>query len=221
MLYELKRIREDSGISQSKAADIFGVSLFTYRNWEQCKNMPRDSRTLKAIADWFGVSIEALCGYDMVEPGAFSSLPEQGDAKFVYVPLVSDIAAGTPVEPDDVEDHIPIPQEVMRRHPNAFLLKIDGTSMDRVLPNGCYALVDPKMTDVVNGRIYAVKVNGDLATVKRVRMLEHGVVLEPDSASDPSHEPIVFKESNERYRELVVKGRVVWYTLPLGRDLEE
>lgn len=209
MLYELKAIRKKSGISQKDAAEQFNVPLSTYRNWEQRKNMPRDNETLKQIADYFDVSMEALFGYDMVQPGAF----EDQQAKFRYVPLVADIAAGMPVEPDEIIDHIPIPNEVMRKHPRAFLLRINGTSMNRVLPNGCYALVDPDRRDVVDNRAYAVKINGDAATAKRVRRLAHGVELVPDSL-DPTHKTMVCDADSPRFKEVKIEGEIVWYTLP-------
>lgn len=71
------------------------------------------------------------------------------------------------IESDEILDFILIPNEVMRKHPTAYLLRINGTSMNRVLPDGCYALVDPSMKDVVDGHAYAVKVNGDASTAKK------------------------------------------------------
>lgn len=214
MLYELKQLRKKKGITQSEAANEFGVPLSTYRNWEQLKNMPRDNATLKKIADYFDVSMEALFGYDLVNPGAFSDLPEEQNAKMKYVPLIAEIAAGMPIEADEIIDFIPIPNEVMRKHPAAYLLRINGTSMNRVLPDGCYALVDPSMKDVVDGHAYAVKVNGDASTAKRIKRLANGVELIPDSL-DPTHKPIVFdKEDESKWKELKIEGEIVWYTIP-------
>ena len=214
MLYELKQLRKKKGITQSEAANEFGVPLSTYRNWEQLKNMPRDNATLKKIADYFVVSMEALFGYDLVNPGAFSDLPEEQNAKMKYVPLIVEIAAGMPIEADEIIDFIPIPNEVMRKHPAAYLLRINGTSMNRVLPDGCYALVDPSMKDVVDGHAYAVKVNGDASTAKRIKRLANGVELIPDSL-DPTHKPIVFdKDDESKWKELKIEGEIVWYTIP-------
>lgn len=214
MLYELKNIRKASGLSQAEAAKKFDVPLGTYRNWEQCIYMPRDNSTIKKIADYFDVSMEALFGYDLVSPGAFSDLPEEQNAKMKYVPLVAEIAAGMPIESDEILDFIPIPNEVMRKHPTAYLLRINGTSMNRVLPDGCYALVDPAMKDVVDGHAYAVKVNGDASTAKRIKRLANGVELIPDSL-DPTHKPIVFdKEDESKWKELKIEGEIVWYTIP-------
>lgn len=213
MLYELKKVRKASGVSQVEAAERFGVPLSTYRNWEQCKNMPRDNSTIKEMADYFGVSMEALFGYDMVEPGAFADLPEYEDSRFRLVPMFGRIAAGTPIAMEGAEDHIPVPREVMARHPRAFLLRVDGESMNRVLPNGCYALVDPDDKEPVDNRAYAVCVNGYDATVKRVRRLANGFELAPDS-TDPTYRPMVYDYGVEGTDEITVIGRVFWYTLP-------
>lgn len=113
-----------------------------------------------------------------------------------YVPLVADIVAGMPIESDDILNFIPIPNVVMRKHSNAYLLRINGTSMNKVLPDGCYALVDPKMKDVIDNHPYAVKVNGYSSIAKRIKRLANGVELIPDSM-DPTHKPIVFDKDNE------------------------
>ena len=206
MLYELKNIRKASGISQARAAEIFGVPLGTYRNWEQCKNIPRDNDIIREMATYFGVSMGALFGYDAVESGC-------GNDRFRLVPVVGSIAAGRPIAMDEVDDHIPVPREVVARHPRTFLLKVEGESMNRVLPNGSYALVDPDDRDPVDNGAYAVCVNGYDATVKRVRRLANGFELMPDS-DDPTYRPMVFDYGIEGTDVITVIGRVYWYVLP-------
>ena len=51
---------------------MLGVNPGTYRNWEQCKNQPQKSSEVKRIADFFGVSVTELYGYDLAEPGAIA-----------------------------------------------------------------------------------------------------------------------------------------------------
>ncbi len=132
---------------------------------------------------------------------------------FVDVPLYGSIAAGTPIEMIEVEDTHPIPTEIHDRFPNAFLLKVKGESMNRVIPNGCYVLVDP--CDVVDRDMepYAVCVNGFDATVKRIRTLSNGFELVPDS-TDPTYKPTVYDYGEPDTQTVTVIGRVVWYTLP-------
>lgn len=135
------------------------------------------------------------------------------DAEFVDVPLYGSIAAGTPIEMMEVEDTQPVPTRVHERYPDAFLLKVEGESMNRILPNGCYALVDPCERVAVNGAPYAVCVNGYDATVKRVRRLNNGFELAPDS-NDPTYKPAVFDYGEPNTQTVTVIGRVVYYVLP-------
>lgn len=211
MLFELKNIRKKSGLSQANAAKELNVPLGTYRNWEQCLNMPQQNEKLKQIADLFHVSIEALFGYDMVNTGDISKNVE---SEMRYVPMYGRIAAGTPLYIEQVENHFPVPDEVMRHHPHAFLLRVDGESMSNVLPNGCLALIDPNLKEpVINGRAYAVCVNGYTATIKRIVRLENGFKLEPDS-KDPTFKPMVYDYGVEGTDEITVIGEVVWYMVP-------
>ncbi len=133
---------------------------------------------------------------------------------FVEVPLLGRIAAGVPIEMDLVETTVLCPAEIRRRHPNAFFLTVDGESMNNVLPNGCYALVDPeKKSPVVDGTAYAVCVNGYDATIKRIKQLENGVELIPDS-KDPTFHAQVYDRSVEGTESITIIGEVVWYSIP-------
>ena len=85
-------------------------------------------------------------------------------------------------------------------------------SMNRVLPNGSYALVCPT-AEVVDGSVYAVSVGLSDATVKRVRKLNNGIALEPDS-NDPTYKPQVFDYGDGERETLSVIGRVVWFCVP-------
>lgn len=129
------------------------------------------------------------------------------------VPLYGSIAAGTPIEMLEIEDEQPIPTKMHVKYPDAFLLRVKGESMNRVLPNGCFALVDPCDAVECDGQPYAVCVNGYDATVKRVRKLNNGFVLEPDS-TDPTYERQVFNYNEAGTQTVTVIGRVVYYVLP-------
>lgn len=213
MLYELKNLRKASGFTQASMAEKLGVPLGTYRNWEQGIYAPQDISLIKQIADILHVSMEALFGYDAFEPGALDE-GLSDEEQFVYVPLYGRIAAGQPLYMDAVEDHILAPREIRRRHPNAFFLTVDGESMNNVLPNGCYALVDPeKRSPVVDGTAYAVCVNGYDATIKRIKQLENGVELIPDS-KDPTFHAQVYDKTVEGTESITIIGEVVWYSIP-------
>lgn len=140
-------------------------------------------------------------------------LKSQTAQPFYDCPLYGSIAAGTPIEMVEVEDTFPVPAEMHRRYPDAFLLCVEGESMNRVLPNGCMALVDPCDTVEYDGEPYAVCVNGYDATIKRVRALANGFELDPDS-TDPTYKPVVYDYGEEGTETITVIGRVVWYCVP-------
>lgn len=226
-MVRVKELRESMGMSQRKAAEMLGVSLAAYQNYEYGKrDIP--GNVLVRMAEVFGATSDYILGVDTtvvysVEKkehaalderiGRMSGLKRAVGTGTVDVPLYGAIAAGTPLEMLEVEDSYPIPSQVCERYPGAFLLKVRGTSMDRIIPDGCYVLVDPSQTDVVPGKPYAVCVNGFDATVKLVEPLANGVRLVPCS-TDPTHHAQTFDGADPDAESVTVIGRVVWYVLP-------
>lgn len=218
MMPELKNIRKNFGITQEKAAAIFDTPLNSYRNWEQCKSMPRENKKIKEIADFFGVSMEALFGYDMVPPGTFADLPEAQGSKFRSVPVFAEIAAGEPLHMWTVDRHADVPEDVMRKHPRAYLMRVVGDSVNRRILDGYYALIDPDETEPNEHDLYAVCVNGDAGTLKRVRRLANGLELVPDSY-DPTIRPIVFDYNVDDTPEVTIMGKVVYAVMPFDYEI--
>ena len=134
-------------------------------------------------------------------------------AQFIDVPLFGSIAAGTPIEMMSVDDTHPIPVKVREKHPNSFLLKVEGESMNKILPNGCYALIDPCSEITRDNDPYAICVNGFNATIKRVKKLANGFQLVPDS-TDPTYPIQTFNYNEPNTEEITVIGKVVWYCIP-------
>lgn len=60
-LTNLKSIRKGSGLTQEQAAKELGISLNTYRNWEQRKSAPDSERILR-ICSHFGCTLDELVG---------------------------------------------------------------------------------------------------------------------------------------------------------------
>ena len=55
----IKRLRKSRGISASEMSDKIEVSTSTVSDWENGRKLPR-SGALRALADFFGVSIEDI-----------------------------------------------------------------------------------------------------------------------------------------------------------------
>lgn len=126
--------------------------------------------------------------------------------------MYGSIAAGKPIEMLQIEDTFTIPGKLRDRFPDSFLLKVVGESMNRIIPNGSYALINPT-NEAKDGRAYAVAVNGYDATIKRVHHLDNGIELVPDS-TDPTIRPMVFDYADPDAETVTVIGEVVWYVVP-------
>jgi repressor LexA len=198
-----------------------GYALVPYSNNSKYKvktlyNDSEDSLIVLGEAIWYSMDPNSsLRGFvsSILPDGAMR--PTATDA--VHVPLFGSIAAGDAIEMIEGDDTFPVPRELAERYPNGFLLKVVGESMNRVLPNLSYAFVNPTQ-DVVSGRIYAVNVNGYDATVKRVRKLNNGFELIPDS-TDPTYKTELYDYGRAETDAVRIIGRVVYYVLPLDFEL--
>lgn len=197
----LTRIMNEKDIDGSALARMIGKEKQSVYAWLHKKTFP-STASLQSLVDALGVTTDDL----LVGK-------EKSSGDFIDVPLYGAIAAGTPIEMIEIEDTFPVPTKVHDKHPDAFLLKVVGESMNRILPNGCYALVDPCDDVEVNGQPYAVCVNGFDATVKRVDKLANGFRLKPDS-NDPTYTEHTYNYNEPDTEQITIIGKVVYYVLP-------
>lgn len=138
---------------------------------------------------------------------------------FRSIPVCSDIAAGQPMEMWGIDLHAPVPEEVAERHPDSVLMRVAGNSVNRRLRDGMYALIDLADREPTNERdLFAVCVNGDTATLKRVRKLANGIELMPDSY-DPTIRSIVYDYNDEDTPQVTIIGKAVYPVAPLDFEI--
>lgn len=94
------------------------------------------------------------------------------------------IAAGEPIEMIEDVDEINCPWATNPE--DLFALQVKGDSMNKVILDGHYAVLE-KCKEPITGKIYAVIVDNENATLKRLHILDGGVMLEPLS-TNPEHE---------------------------------
>ena len=203
--YKIAEARIAKGWTQSDLAEKIGTTQQQVARYESGANDVKSSVLLK-MSEAMGVTIAYLLGLSGDEL-------TEADKRFVSVSLYGSIAAGTPIEMIEAESTHPIPVHIHNKYPNAFLLKVEGNSMDRILPDGCYALIDPCNEITHDNEPYAICVNGHDATVKRVRKLAHGFQLIPDS-TDPTYTPKTYNYNEEGTEQITVIGQVVWFCIP-------
>lgn len=116
------------------------------------------------------------------------------DRRVRDIPVLGRIAAGTPIlAAEQVEEIMPLPAELVGNGP-VFLLEVKGDSMiDAGIHEGDLVAVHSQ-PDAADGEIVAALIDGEEATVKRLRREAGKVILVPEN---PAYEPMVFSEGVE------------------------
>jgi repressor LexA len=110
------------------------------------------------------------------------------------IPVLGRIAAGTPIlAAEHVEEVMPLPVDLVGNDP-VFLLEVKGDSMIEagILEGDLVAVRSQK--DARDGEIVAALIDGEEATIKRLRRHDGNVILEP---ANPDYEPMVYTDGVE------------------------
>lgn len=118
-------------------------------------------------------------------------------AQMQTVPLVGNVAAGTPILAiENVHDYYSIPKHLLRGADNTevFMLKIQGESMIEAGINDGDIIIVHRGMAVDNGEIGVVRVSGESVTLKRVFFEKNNKIrLQPENSS---MQPIIVKSSD-------------------------
>jgi len=217
----LRRVRSLLGLTQKEIADLIDMSPQAVSRWERGVG-DTSAETVETIAKRLRIPVGALLNEDgparyLTSTGAVIAREERASygVKHPSAPLYGRIAAGMPIEMVPVADELWADPGVLREHPGAYFLQVRGASMNRVLPDGVYALVDPA-AQFIDGDVVAFRVDGDDATIKRVFRGADSVTFAPDSY-DPRFEEVRLEPPATT--EVEVLGRVVWWMPPYGKRL--
>jgi repressor LexA len=130
----------------------------------------------------------------VVGEAAEASPPSPRSDRVRDVPLLGRIAAGTPIlAAEQIDEVIPLPVDLVGNDP-VFLLEVKGDSMvDAGILDGDLVAVRSQK-DARDGEIVAALIDGEEATVKRLRRRGGKVILE---AENPAYEPLVYADGVE------------------------
>lgn len=203
----IKALREDSGLTQVELGKKLETESMTISRWERSEIVRPHPKTVEQLCEYFGVTSGDLLsenGYYAKTRGVSTIAPRPATGS---LPIIGAAHAGDPSPAYEVDGGtLDCPEEYCRE--GNFFIRINGDSMDRQLVDGTYALIDVH-AQVNSGDIALVKVNGDDATVKRVKLLDGIAVLEPDS-SNPSHRRRMIDSSDPESPEVRILGKVVY-----------
>lgn len=194
----LQRARIDAGFESAREAAMnFGWGISTYTSHENGQRGLRPDAA-RRYARAFKVKPEWLLY------GAGKTASE--DAMPVAVPVVGRVAAGLWLDADtyDYADDAWIPAVRSPEHRNGrqVAYKVEGPSMNRVLPDGVYAIgvLFPDAGDPRDGDIVVLRrERGGLVetTIKRYVVSSDGVLLMPESDDPRYQKPINLRASED------------------------
>lgn len=192
----IKALRNKKGIKQIELAAEVNVSQAALSGYETGK-YEADLETYKRIASYFGVSLGYLLGDDS---------PDDKREDYIRIPVLGRVAAGIPIDAiEEIIDYEDISVEMATGGAEYFGLQIKGDSMEPKISDGDIVIVR-KQPDVESGEIAVVLVNGDDATVKRVKKSAAGITL---IANNPVYDPMFYSNEDIEKMPVAILGRVV------------
>ena len=190
----LKKMRIEKNLTQTDIAKMIYISQPAYSKYEMGTASP-NPETLKKLAEVLNVSVDYLIGNDVP--------PERPG--YVRIPVLGRVAAGIPI--DAIEEVIDWEDISVNEVGNGeyFGLQIKGQSMEPKISDGDVVIVR-RQPDVDSGDIAVVLVNGNDATVKRIKKSPQGVTLIP---SNPAYEPMYYSNEEIESLPVTILGKVV------------
>ena len=194
----IRNRRVELGLTMKDVAKAVGVSEGTVSRWESgnISNMRRDR--LFALSRVLHLSVDDLMGWKE-ETSAFTR------SSAVRIPVLGRVVAGIPLEAvEEILDWEEIPQ-AMADSGSYFALQVKGDSMEPKISDGDVVIVR-QQEDVESGEVAIVLVNGEDATVKKIKKTSGGIQLLP---TNPTYDPIFYTAEEAETLPVRIIGKVV------------
>lgn len=188
-----------NGITPNAVCLALGLSPAAATKWRSGA-VPRDTTLLK-IADYFGITVDDLLRdpTQKVESNAVILDPE----KTRMVPVFESVSAGFGVIAQDlILEYMPLYIPSDSEAKDTICIKVKGDSMSPDIEDGDVIQVY-KTSDVENGSIAVVLVDGDEALVKKVHF---GMASAELRSINPAYPPMTF--SGESLSRIQIVGAV-------------
>lgn len=102
------------------------------------------------------------------ESRAIEILPSDVMPRAVELPLLGSVAAGVPIEALAHEEAVTVPEAMIQRGGNHYVLRVRGSSMiDEQIRDGDFVIVNERKS-ADNGEMVIAMLHGDSATVKKL-----------------------------------------------------
>lgn len=198
----IRAVRTRNNLTQEEFGEIVGVSSMAVSQWETGRAVPRMGAVQK-ISDYFHISKGSLIDEDS---STLTKLPISGSTATLPLRTLGKVHAG--VMDDDTicdDEDVQVPERVVLAYPDAFLLRVEGNCMDRVIPEGSHVVVVPHK-EPTNGSIVVIRDDVYEAIMRRYYKGSSALMLSPDSYEEEYQDIIVHDG-----QEITLIGVVVWW----------
>ena len=204
MAKNIRRLMDEKGVSRRELCNLLGFKYSTVTDWLNAEKYPRIDK-IEMMANFFGVNKA-----DLVEP--FNEHPATNS--YVHIPVLGAIPAGIPSEAiESVLDYEDIPAD-MAKHGSFYGLIARGHSMEPTINDGDVVIIRQQPT-VESGEIAVVKLNGNEATLKEVKITDEGIFIIGHNRS--AFEPMFLTHEKAKSLPLRILGKAVELRRTLGK----
>ena len=192
---KIRYLRKLNGLTLEEVGSAVGVGKSTVRKWENgdIENMRRDK--IASLAAALHTTPAYLMGWE----------EEEAVPAAVKIPVLGKVAAGIPISAvENIIDYEEIPSSLAASG-EFVALQIKGQSMEPRIYEGDIVIVRVQPT-AETGDLAVVIVNGDEATVKKVKFLPEGLLLQP---FNPAYQPFFYSKTDIENKPVRIFGKVV------------
>ncbi|MET0017863.1 S24 family peptidase [Oscillibacter sp.] len=193
----IRELRKECSLSQSALASQLFVSHQAVGKWERDESTPNPEAIVK-MANIFGVSTDVLLGE--------VSRPAPSSPNGVMVPVLGDVAGGIPMlAQENIIDYEEVSKDLTACG-DIMGLRVNGHSMEPRICDGDVVIVR-RQGDADTGDVAVVLVNGDKATVKKIKKDADGSIwLIPNN---PAFEAKHYSPQEQHDLPVTIIGKVV------------
>lgn len=199
----IRRIRQQYGMTQGQFGSIAGVSATAVSQWENDRTVPRFG-VVQRIANYFDIPKSAILDAEVADPLRCLSIAVP---KKAVVPLLTlnQVLARDAGDEWESREEVEVLETVLSGHPRAFAFTVQDDCMEHVIPKGCHVLVDPGL-EPVQGSIVVVELDIGSVVMRRWQESKSGLLLAPDNYD--GHGEIFITLEDGPVRRI---GTVVWF----------
>ena len=208
----LEKLRDEQNISLSELARRVGLAKSALsRYFNKTRQFPVNK--VNDFAKALNTTPQYILGFEETEQTTNKVIPVV-QTLIHSITVYGKVCAGDGIEAlENPIDEIGDPYYRIKKE--KFALQICGDSMNNIVDDGMYAVIE-KTPVVNNGEIAVVMIDNDIAMLKRFYQVDDMVILRPDS-TNPEHKPITF--IGEEINSLKILGRYLGYVTPMEKLL--